>query len=165
VVLVIYFTKNQNNMGYKDNYKNMGRSNLTFLNANGDENTHQEILIAIEKEKQEKIQALFSTTPNVQQFQIKKNVIIAEAEAKIKAENRRFDLEKLFGRVSGTLTTTQGILSTLGINPPKSDGSAPIGGKDSYTPPANEKDNTLLIVGGVVLALGLVGFVVYKMQK
>jgi hypothetical protein len=150
-------------MGYKDKYKNMGKSNLTFLNANGDENVHQQILLAIEKEKQEKIQALFSTTPNVQQFQIKKNVIIAEAEAKVKAENRRFDLEKLFGRVGGTLTTTQNILTTLGINPPPVDKSAPIGGRDSTpTPP---KDNTLLIVGGVVVALGIVGFIIYKVQK
>jgi len=152
-------------MGYKDKYKNMGRSNLTFLNANGDENAHQQILIAIEKEKQEKIQALFSTTPNVQEFQIKKNAIIAEAEAKVKAENRRFDLEKLFGRVSGTLSTTQSILSTLGIEPPAKDTNAPIGGKDNYTPPQNEKDNTLLIVGGVVVALGIVGLVIYKMKK
>ena len=151
-------------MGYKDKYKNMGKSNLTFLNANGDENTHQQILLAIEKEKQEKIQALFSTTPNVQEFQIKKNVIIAEAEAKVKAENRRFDLEKLFGRVGGTLTTTQNILTTLGINPPPVDKNAPIGGRDN-TPPLQAKDNTLLIVGGVVVALGIVGLLIYKLKK
>ena len=151
-------------MGYKDKYKNMGKSNLTFLNANGDENTHQQILLAIEKEKQEKIQALFSTTPNVQEFQIKKNVIIAEAEAKVKAENRRFDLEKLFGRVGGTLTTTQTILTTLGINPPPVDKNAPIGGRDN-TPPLQAKDNTLLIVGGVVVALGIVGLLIYKLKK
>lgn len=151
-------------MGYKDKYKNMGKSNLTFLNANGDENAHQQILLAIEKEKQEKIQALFSTTPNVQEFQIKKNVIIAEAEAKVKAENRRFDLEKLFGRVGGTLTTTQTILTTLGINPPPVDKNAPIGGRDN-TPPPQAKDNTLLIVGGVVVALGIVGLLIYKLKK
>ena len=150
-------------MGYKDKYKNMGKSNLTFLNANGDENTHQQILLAIEKEKQEKIQALFSTTTNVQEFQIKKNVIIAEAEAKVKAENRRFDLEKLFGRVGGTLTTTQTILTTLGINPPPVDKNAPIGGRDN-SPPLQEKDNTLLIVG-VVVALGIVGLLIYKLKK
>ena len=152
-------------MGYKDNYKNMGRSNLTFLNADGGQATHEQILLAIEKEKQEKIQALFSTTPNVQEFQIKKNVIIAEAEAKVKAENRRFDLEKLFGRVGGALTTTQSILTNLGIEPPVRDKNAPIGGNDTYTPPQNQKDNTLLIVGGVVVALGIVGFVIYKMKK
>lgn len=152
-------------MGYKDKYKNMGRSNLTFLNADGGQSNHEAILLAIEKEKQEKIQALFSTTPNVQEFQIKKNVIIAEAEAKVKAENRRYDLEKLFGRVGNVFTTTQAGLTTLGITPPKTDGSAPIGGKDSYTPPPPVKDNTLLIVSGVVLALGLVGFVIYKARK
>ena len=151
-------------MGYKDKYKNMGKSNLTFLNANGDENAHQQILLAIEKEKQEKIQALFSTTTNVQEFQIKKNVIIAEAVAKVKAENRRFDLEKLFGRVGGTLTTTQNILTTLGINPPPVDKNAPIGGRDN-TPPLQAKDNTLLIVGGVVVALGIVGLLIYKLKK
>ena len=151
-------------MGYKDKYKNMGRSNLTFLNADGGQSNHEAILLAIEKEKQEKIQALFSTTPNVQEFQIKKNVIIAEAEAKVKAENRRYDLEKLFGRVGNVFTTTQAGLTTLGITPPPRDGSAPIGGKDNYTPPP-AKDNTLLIVGGVVLALGLVGFVIYKVRK
>lgn len=138
----------------------MGKSNLTFLNANGDENAHQQILLAIEKEKQEKIQALFSTTPNVQEFQIKKNVIIAEAEAKIKAENRRFDLEKLFGRVGGALTTTQSVLTNLGIEPPAKNTNAPIGGKDST--PAPTKNNNLLIIGGVVVALGIVGLIIYK---
>jgi hypothetical protein len=154
-----------NTMGYKDKYKNMGKSNLTFLNADGGQATHEQILLAIEKEKQEKIQALFSTTPNVQEFQIKKNVIIAEAEAKVKAENRRFDLEKLFGKVSGTLTTTQSILSSLGIESPAKNTNAPIKGEDDYTPPKNEKDNTLLIVGGVVVALGIVSFIIYKVQK
>jgi hypothetical protein len=157
-------------MGYKDNYKNMGRSNLTFLNANGDENAHQQILIAIEKEKQEKIQALFSTTPNVQEFQIKKNVIIAEAEAKIKAENARYEMDKakriddLFGNIKNVLTTTQTGLSTLGINPRPVDKSAPIGGGDIYVAPP-PKDNTLLIVGGVVVALGIVGFIIYKAKN
>lgn len=150
-------------MGYKDKYKNMGRSNLTFLNANGDENAHQQILLAIEKEKQEKIQALFSTTPNVQEFQIKKNAIIAEAEAKVKAENRRYDLEKLFGRVGSVFTTTQAGLTTLGITPPPRDGSAPIGGKDSYQAP--QKDNSMLIIGGVIVGLGVLGYFIYKAQK
>ena len=157
-------------MGYKDNYKNMGRSNLTFLNADGSQSNHEAILASIEKEKQDKIRAIPFTLSATERAS-RTNTIIAEANAKVIAENARYEIEKakrvddLFGRISGTLTTTQGILSTLGINPPKADGSAPIGGKDSYTPPANEKDNTLLIVGGVVLALGLVGLLVYKMKK
>ena len=155
-------------MGYKDNYKNMGRSNLTFLNADGSQATHEQILSDIEKQLQADILKI-SLTDSSRATKIAN--LRAQANAKVLAENARYEAEKakrmddLFGRIGGTLTTTQGILSTLGINPPKSDGSAPIGGKDSYTPPANEKDNTLLIVGGVVLALGLVGFVVYKMQK
>ena len=44
-------------MGYKDNYKNMSKSNLTFLNASGDDN-HADILASIEKEKQDKIRAI-----------------------------------------------------------------------------------------------------------
>ena len=69
----------------------------------------------------------------------------------------------MFGRVGGTLTTTQGILTTLGITPPVQDKNAPIGGRDNYETP--QKDNTLLIVGGVVVALGIVGLLIYKLKK
>lgn len=149
-------------MGYKDKYKNMGRSNLTFLNANGDgEQTHQEILVAIEKDKQDKIKALLLVDKD---YNAKRSAIIAEADAKVKAENRRYDLEKLFGKVSGTLTTTQGILSSLGINPPAQPKDAPIGGKDSYKPVEDSKDYTWWFVGGAV-ALGVIGFVIYKAKK
>lgn len=156
-------------MGYKDKYKNMDRSNLTFLNADGSVN-HEAILASIEKEKQDKIKAI-PFTLSASERASRTNAIIAEANAKVLAENARYEAEKakrmddLFGRIGGTLSTTQGILSTLGINPPSTDGIAPIGGKDNYTPPKEEKDNTLLIVGGVVLALGVVGFVIYKARK
>ena len=72
-------------------------------------------------------------------------------------------MDDLFGRIGGTLTTTQNILTTLGINPPPVDKNAPIGGRDNYGTP--QKDNTLLIVGGVVVALGIVGFLIYKLKK
>ena len=93
----------------------------------------------------------------------------AQANAKVLAENARYEAEKakrmddLFGRIGGTLTTTQNILTTLGINPPPVDKNAPIGGRDNYGTP--QKDNTLLIVGGVVVALGIVGFLIYKLKK
>ena len=157
-------------MGYKDKYKNMGRSNLTFLNADGGQSNHEAILLAIEKEKQDKLKAI-PFTLSVAERQSRSNLIIAEANAKVLAENARYEAEKakrmddLFGRIGNIFTTTQAGLTSLGITPPPRDGSAPIGGKDSYTPPPPAKDNTLLIVGGVVLALGLVGFVIYKARK
>jgi len=151
-----------NTMGYKDKYKNMGKSNLTFLNADGTQATHEQILAEIQRQLDAELSKISFSDP---QGQAKRNAAFADAERKIKAENRRFDLEKLFGRVGGTLTTTQSILSSLGIEPPAKDTNAPIGGKDNYTPPKNEKDNTLLIVGGVVVALGIVGFIIYKVQK
>ena len=155
-------------MGYKDKYKNMGRSNLTLLNADGSQATHEQILASIEKEKQDKIKAI-PFTLSVTERASRTNTIIAEANAKVLAENARYEAEKakrmddLFGRISGTLSTTQGILSTLGINPRPTDGNAPIGGKDSTPTPT--KDNTLLIVGGVVVVLGLVGFIIYKARN
>lgn len=154
-------------MGYKDNYKNMGRSNLTFLNADGSEATHQQILLEIQNQLQADILKIPFT--DIQRIG-KIATLTAQANAKISAENSRYEIEKakrvddLFGRISGTLTTTQNILTTLGIKPPPNDGSAPIGGKDNYTPPP-PKDNTLLIVGGVVIALGIVGLVIYKIKK
>lgn len=148
-------------MGYKDKYKNMGKSNLTFLNADGSQATHEQILAEIQKQLDAELAKIPFSDP---QGQAKRDAAFADAEKKIKAENRRFDLEKLFGRVGGTLTTTQNILTTLGINPRPTDGNAPIGGKDNYTPPP-PKDNTLLIVGGVVVALGIVGLLIYKLKK
>ena len=148
-------------MGYKDKYKNMGKSNLTFLNADGSQPTHEQILAEIQKRLDAELAKISFTDP---QSQAKRDAAFAVAEAQIKAENRRFDLEKLFGRVGGTLTTTQGILTTLGITPPVQDKNAPIGGRDN-TPPPPPKDNTLLIVGGVVVALGIVGLLIYKLKK
>jgi hypothetical protein len=149
-------------MGYKDKYKNMGRSNLTFLNADGGQSNHEAILAQIQKELDAELAKISYTDP---QGQAKRDAVFADAERKIKAENRRYDLEKLFGRVGNVFTTTQAGLTTLGITPPPRDGGAPVKGQDNYQPPANEKDNTLLIVGGVVLALGIVGFVIYKARK
>ena len=157
-------------MGYKDKYKNMGRSNLTFLNADGSQATHEQILLAIEKEKQDKIKAI-PFTLSASERASRTNIIIAEANAKVLAENARYEAEKakrmddLFGRIGNIFTTTQAGLTTLGITPPKTDGSAPVKGQDNYTPPPTPKDNTLLIVGGVVVALGIVGLVIYKMKK
>jgi hypothetical protein len=154
-------------MGYKDNYKNMGRSNLTFLNADGSQATHEQILNEIKQKLDAEILKISLTDT---QRAIKIENLRAQANAKVLAENARYEAEKakrmddLFGRIGGTLTTTQNILTTLGINPPKADGSAPIGGKDNV-PPKEKKDNTFLIVGGVVVALGIIGLVVYKMQK
>jgi hypothetical protein len=134
---------------------------LTFLNADGSQSTHEQILAEIQKRLDAELAKITFSDP---QGQAKRDAAFAVAEAQIKAENRRFDLEKLFGRVGGTLTTTQNILTTLGINPPPVDKNAPIGGRDN-TPPLQAKDNTLLIVGGVVVALGIVGLLIYKLKK
>lgn len=146
-------------MGYKDKYKNMGRSNLTFLNADGGQSNHEAILAQIQKDLDAELAKLSYSDKQG------RDTAFANAEAKIKAENRRYDLEKLFGRVGNVFTTTQAGLSSLGIQAPPKDGSAPLKGQDNYTPPPPPKDNTLLIVGGVVLALGLVGFAIYKAKN
>lgn len=146
-------------MGYKDKYKNMDRSNLTFLNADGGQSQHEAILAQIQKDLDAELAKLSYSDKQG------RDTAFANAEAKIKAENRRYDLEKLFGKVGNVFTTTQTGLSTLGIQAPPKNNNAPIGGKDNYTPPANQKDNTLLIVGGVVVALGLVGFAIYKAKN
>lgn len=153
-------------MGYKDKYKNMGKSNLTFLNADGSQATHEQILSDIEKQLQADILKI-SLTDLSRGSKIAN--LRAQANAKVLAENARYEAEKakrmddLFGRIGGTLTTTQNILTTLGINPPPVDKNAPIGGRDNTPPQA--KDNTLLIVGGVVVALGIVGLLIYKLKK
>lgn len=145
-------------MGYKDKYKSMDRSNLTFLNADGSVN-HDAFLAQIQKDLDAELAKISYSDP---QGQAKRDALFASAEAKIKAENRRYDLEQLFGKAGNVLTATQTGLSTLGINPPPISDNAPIGGKDNYQAPP--KDNTLLIVGGVAVLLGLVGFAIYKMK-
>lgn len=145
----------------------MGRSNLSFLNASGDQ-SHADILASIEKEKQDKIKAIplvINATEKANMI----NAIVAQANAKIVAENARYEVEKakrvddLFGRIGNVLTATQTGLTTLGINPPPVDKNAPIGGGDTYVPPP--KDNTLLIVGGVVVAIAIVSFAIYKAKN
>lgn len=157
-------------MEYKNNYRNMDRSNLTFLNASGSQN-HNDILASIEKEKQDKINAIPLVLDATQRTNLI-NGIVATSNARIASENARYEIEKakrvddLFGNIRNVLTTTQAGLSTLGINAPVIENKgAPIGGGDSYTPPPPTKDNTLLIVGGVVIALGIVGFVIYKSRN
>ncbi len=153
-------------MGYKDKYKNMGRSNLTFLNADGSKATHEQILDDIQKQLQADLMKISLT--DVQRMS-KIALATAEANKKITAENARYEVEKakriddLFGNIKNVLTTTQTGLSTLGINPPNVDKNAPIGGGDTYVPPP--KDNTLLIVGGVVIAIGILGFAIYKAKN
>ena len=153
-------------MGYKNQYKNMGRSNLTFLNVNGSRRTHKQILEDIQKQLDAELAKISYTDP---QGDSKRAAVFATAENNIKAENQRYEVEKakrlddLFGIAQTALTLTQSGLSTLGIKPPEKSADAPIGGKDSYQEPP--KDNTLLIVGGVIVALGIVGFVIYKVKK
>lgn len=153
-------------MGYKNQYKNMGRSNLTFLNADGSRGTHRQILEDIQKELDAQLANISYTDP---QGDVKRASAFAIAENKIKAENQRYEIEKskrlddLFGKIGSALTLTQSGLSSLGIRPPEKNTSAPIGGRDSYQSPP--KDRTLLIVGSVVVALGIVGFIIYKVKK
>lgn len=156
-------------MGYKDKYKNMGRSNLTFLNADGGQSNHETILAQIQRELDAELAKISYTDPKGDE---KRAVVFATAEAKIRAENARYEAEKakrmddLFGRIGNIFTTTQAGLTTLGITPPPRDGSAPVKGQDSFQQQQQGGSNkNLLIIGGVVLALGLVGFVIYKARK
>lgn len=155
-------------MGYKDKYKNMGRSNLTFLNASGAQSQHEAILAQIQKELDAELAKISYTDPKGDE---KRAVVFATAEAKIRAEKARYEAEKakrmddLFGRIRNVFTTTQAGLTTLGIEAPPRDGSAPVKGQDNITPPSTSSNKTLFIIGGAVLALGIVGFVIYKARK
>jgi membrane protein involved in colicin uptake len=155
-------------MGYKDKYKNMSKSNLTFLNANGDL-SHREILANIQKELDAELAKISYTDP---QGDAKRATAFATAENKIKAENARWETEKskrmddLFGNIRNVLGATQTGLSSLGIQAPPKSTNAPIGGSDNYQQQQQSGgNNTLLIVGGVVVVLGLVGFAIYKSRN
>lgn len=155
-------------MGYKDKYKNMGRSNLTFLNADGGQSNHRAILAQIQKELDAELAKISYTDP---QGDAKRATAFATAEAKIKAENARYETEKakrmddIFSSVRNVFGATQTGLSSLGINAPERDTSAPVKGQDSFQQQQGGSNKNLLIIGGVVLALGLVGFVIYKARK
>jgi hypothetical protein len=155
-------------MGYKDKYKNMGRSNLTFLNANGGQSQHEAILAQIQKDLDAELAKISYTDP---QGDAKRATAFATAEAKIKAEKARFETEKakrmddIFSGIRNVFGTTQAGLSTLGINTPRKDDGAPVKGQDSFQQQQGSSNKNLLIISGVVLALGLVGFVIYKARK
>lgn len=154
-------------MGYKDKYKNMGRSNLTFLNASG-ELSHRDILANIQKELDAELAKISYTDP---QADAKRATAFTNAENKIKAENARWEAEKakrmddVFGNIRNVLSATQTGLSSLGINPPPRNTNAPIGGGDTLQNDQSSSNKNLLIIGGVVVALGIIGFVIYKARK
>jgi len=155
-------------MGYKDKYKNMSKSNLTFLNASGD-SSHRDILANIQRELDAELAKISYTDP---QGDAKRASAFLVAENKIKAENARYQqerakrMEDLFGNIKNVLGATQTGLSTLGIQAPPKSNTAPIGGGDNYQQQQQSGgNNTLLIVGGVVVVLGLVGFAIYKSRN
>lgn len=153
-------------MGYKDKYKNMGRSNLTFLNANGDL-SHRDILANIQKDLEAELSAIsgVGATNNA-----RRAIAIANAQNRTNAENARYSEEKakrmddLFGNIKNVFTLTQTGLDTLGIKPPERDTNAPVKGQDS-TPQVASSNTTLFVVGGLVLVLGIVGLVIYKRRN
>jgi hypothetical protein len=153
-------------MGYKNKYKNMGRSNLTFLNADGSRRTHNQILEDIQKQLDAELAKISYSDP---QGQAKRDAIFASAEIKIKAENARYETEKaknmddLFGNIRNVLSATQTGLGALGINPP-TNRNAPIGAQDNLQVNTN-KDYTLWYIGGGVLAIGIIGLIIYKSKK
>jgi hypothetical protein len=152
-------------MRYANKYKNMGRSNLTFLNANGSRN-HRDILDNIKAELDAEILKIPLNDPT-RNTQI--GLLRVTAENKVNAENARWEAEKaknmedVFGSVKSFLTATQTGLSALGINPP-TNRNAPIGAQDNLQVNTN-KDYTLWYIGGGVLAIGIIGLIIYKIKK
>lgn len=167
----------------KVNYKNMGRSNLSFLNADGTplEQTQPFLnALKIHNDNMDKLRAQLeqelATIKGYSQSEVnQRNDIYAKYENLYKVENARWtseqnslqkssNIDSILGKVSSSLTTTQGVLSSLGINAPSQDKKPPIGGKDAYPPASKDLKKYLpFAIGGVVL-LGL-GFVLYKIKK
>ena len=164
-------------MSYKDKYKNLGRSNLTFLNANGNMSYSEwyKIAYAEHKKTMDKLvaDANLLLKPLENKFDTDstnaKNGIYADLEKKLVAEKQRFEAENqakksenidsIFGKITSSLGAVQTTLGGLGINAPQKSNEPPISGRDTLQ--ESGKNYTWWIVGGVAV-LGVVGFLLYK---
>jgi hypothetical protein len=165
-------------MSHKNKYKNLGRSNLTFLNANGNMSYSEWYKIAYAQHQSNlnklKADADLLLKPLEYKFDTDsmnaKNGIYADLEKKMVAEKQRFEAENqakksenidsIFGKITSSLGAVQSTLGGLGINAPQKSNEAPFSARDTYQQ-EDKKDYTLWIVGGVAV-LGVVGFLLLK---
>lgn len=168
-------------------YKDMERSNLRFLSADGAGDFEQSAVFAgLAKTHQTNLSAINSWTDSElakitgydAAAQAKKNSVFAETESKVKVENDRytsevkkarakFNFDALISRGQGLADSTKTVLGGLGIEAPVSDGKAPIQGKDNKTPDGNTggKMSTTQIVLLAVGGLAVVGGIIYLVMK
>lgn len=172
-------------MSRKD-YKNMGRSNLTFLSADGYESL-PEYQSALKKYEDNIKKLKADADLLLKPFENKsdtasinaRNSIFADLEKKMVAEKQRFDaevspiikaneksrnLDSILGGLNRSLDTTKSILSGFGIEAPNEKKDSPFKGQDDYKQQEDGNKYLPYIIGGVAL-LGIFAFYVYKSKK
>ena len=160
----------------------MGRSNLTFLSADGFEQLpayqnalkkHNENMASISKLQDKELESIkgYSSADMTA-----RNMIFAKYEPQYVAEKKRFDAEvyalkkssnvdNILGGLNRSLDTTSSILSGFGIEAPsKETKGSPFRGEDTYQAEDESNKHLIYIIGGVVV-LGALAFFVFKSKK
>jgi len=171
-------------MSRKD-YKNMGRSNLTFLSADGYENLpefqsalkkHNDNMAKIRTDLNKELESVKGYTDTDKQtrdfiyakyenlFRAERSRFDAEVSPFIKADQKSRNLDSVLGGFNRSLDTTKSILSGFGIEAPNEKKDSPFKGQDDFK--REEEGNKYLpyIIGGVAL-LGIFALYVFKSKK
>lgn len=165
-------------------FKDMERSNLRFLSADGVITFEQSpVFSGLAKTHQTNLTAINNWTDaelaKVTSYDTagmaKRNSIFAETENKVKIENERYaievkkarakyNLDYVISRGQNLANSTTTVLDSLGIEAPASQNKAPISGKDNKTVETGGLTTTQIIlyaVGG----LAVVGGIVYLVMR
>jgi hypothetical protein len=171
-------------MSRKD-YKNMGRSNLTFLSADGYESLpeyqsalkkHNDNMAKIRTDLNKELESVkgYSSTDNQTRdfiyakyenlFRAEKSRFDAEVSPMVKNEQKSSNLDNLLGGLNRSLDTTKSILSGFGIEAPSEKKDSAFKGRDDFKDEESGNKYLPYIIGGVAL-LGIFAFYVFKSKK
>ncbi|NBX73332.1 MAG: hypothetical protein EBQ89_03435 [Alphaproteobacteria bacterium] len=153
-------------------YKQLAQSNTQFLNFFGDKRKQKKELDALREDYYKRIDALSPTD------EAGRNALFSELEQKLKEKGASFDEinetkkaqrkaergEKIKSGLSGALDIFTKTTSALGIGRDIEGRTKSSTQTTSYTP-SSKKTPIWVWVGGGVVVLGLVGFLVYKLSK
>ena len=158
-------------------YPRHQRSNLDFLNFSVEDTDEYKTLTSEYQKDTDSLRAEYFAKADALGYsdsvKAQKDAIYAELERKLKTRKIKYDaavallkVNQKAGQAQTRLESSRGLLDVLGIHLPSSSKPAEVEVKQQDKNGQDTKPNyTPLYIGLGVVAIGLVGFVVYKMSK
>lgn len=157
-------------------YKQYPKSNTSFLNFTIEDDATYKALQSKHEANLKALRDLYypqaDAQPNTDMGNVKRAKIFADLEVEIKKENARFekdikDLKVALGleKAKKGLSGLTDALKTLGVG--NRGTTAPVVQTTAGNNPPEDNGNMkkVLIVGGVTVALAIIGVIIYKMKK